>query len=847
MKNAIRLAALAGMMCLQSMAADRYYLTNGSGSWADATRWSGGHVPESGDVVRITNGTVRATSADTNILKRLDAIVLVGENDNIEFDLDEDYRHPTRIIGKGKIVKSGSGALYLDEKFSKLYYTDGGMEVNDGELHLVEVTTTDKNEFMYGPFTVNAPGKLFLRPGGVSYTPGISGDGVITNTSTTAWELNLITNSTVNAGRTYSFSGVVSPNVPLTFTGTERQDMLVDNPYGLTIRAASGVIGVKKFGNAGATGSLGTANNIYVNSMYTVEPPCFLYLGDESETTTKSFRMNTSPRGVVFDGGAHGGLTLTGDFYLTRNLNGKMTQLILDGSNPTVCTFASKALEYTADATVATHIVKRGTGTWRLNAVNSTELRGGITVEKGTLEAQTIANAGTLCALGKATVLQSAYWGDKDASKNVPWAILLGDGTVPGDLTYAGTLSYVGISAVNCSTRLIALNGAGRLRNDSATTLTWSGITSSCAGDHALVLAGSGTSDTVYCVTNGPGHITVVKEGSGTWTLDRDFDVSAFDVRGGTLDLRAARRYVYYRFNVKEVWGETELSVQVSRIALFAEDGTCRNLNLTENTGAVGAPALLQPGQFAYWTSGYAGGRPLGNVFAENGEGDDICTVYNSAAGTVPTLDNDSTWIRFIMRPTDGAAITRYDICAGSVNGSGVTPYKREIKTWSIEGSQDGVTWKELSAVTNNPNASINKWVWYSNRNTTRSASDGYVIDAEGTDYVKPTEVDFISVAANGTLKVDKPLVARGIRCDVAAGGGTVQGFEFPSTGELRVTGVGSDMAVLPITFTDCTGLANLPNWTLYIDGRLVTSRRIRMTSGGQVYVTSRGFFLSFR
>ena len=846
MKNVMRLTVLAGLMCLQTMATDCYYLTNGSGTWADATRWSGGHVPESGDVVRITNGTARVTAADLPILEQVYATVVVNKGDVLEFDIDVDYHHPTRIIGKGKVVKNGSGALYLDEKFSKLYNTDGGMEVNDGELHLVEVDTTDQNEFMYGPFVVNAPGKLFLRPGGTSSTPGISGDGLITNISTTAQELYLITNVTANAGRTYSFSGIVSPKVQLTVKGTERQDMLADNPYALTVRAATGVIGVKKFGDAGAVGSIGTANNIWINSSSTLEAPRFLYLGDEGETTSKSFRMNTSPRGVVFDGGANGGLKLTGDFYLTRNLS-TMTQLILDGSNTTACTFASKALEHQTDTALATHIVKRGTGTWRLNAVNSTELRGGITVEKGTLEAQTIANAGTQCALGKATVLQSAYWGAKDASKNVPWAILLGDGTMPDDLTHAGTLSYVGISAVDCSTRLIALNGAGRLRNGSAVALKWSGVTSSCVGDHALVLDGSGASDEAFCVTNGPGRITVVKEGVGTWTLDRDLDVSGFDVRGGTLDVRVSRRYAYYRFNVKELWGAEELSVQVSRIALFAEDGTCRNLGLTENTGAVGAPALLQPGQFAYWTSGYVGGRPLENVFVENDGENDICTVYNSAAGSVPILADDSTWIRFIMRPESGAAITRYDICAGTVNGSGSTPYKREIKTWSIEGSQDGVTWKELSAVTNNPNASIEKLVWYSNRSTTRSATDGYAIAAEGTDFVKPTQVDFISVASNGTLKVDKPLVAGGICCDIADGGGTVQGFAFPAAGTLRVTGAGKDMILLPITFTDCTGLANLSNWALYLDGQRVTTRRIRVTSGGRVYVTSRGFGLSFR
>ena len=158
-----------GLIALFASGGNCYYRTNGSGTWEDASRWDGGKVPQSGDVVCITNGTARATAADISVLTRIYAITLLRTNDVIEFDLDVDYHHPTRIIGKG---------------FSKLYLTTGGIEVNGGELHLVEVDTTDKNPFTYGPLTVNAPGKLFLRPGGASYTPGISGDGVITNTST---------------------------------------------------------------------------------------------------------------------------------------------------------------------------------------------------------------------------------------------------------------------------------------------------------------------------------------------------------------------------------------------------------------------------------------------------------------------------------------------------------------------------------------------------------------------------------------------------------------------------------------------------------------------------------------
>ena len=95
----------------------------------------------------------------------------------------------------------------------------------------------------------------------------------------------------------------------------------------------------------------------------------------------------------------------------------------------------------------------------------------------GVLEFDSIAERGTICSLGYQKVLHENYFGAKDASRAVPYAFRLGDGT-NAVRTATGTLSYVGAADASCSTRPIALSGAGRLRNASACRLDWAGVTS---------------------------------------------------------------------------------------------------------------------------------------------------------------------------------------------------------------------------------------------------------------------------------------------------------------------------------------------------------------------------------
>jgi hypothetical protein len=115
-----------------------YYLPNGTGAWADSSRWKNGKVPAENDKAEISDGTAYVTDADSEVVARVGAITLQSRTAVIEFNVENDFHVPNRIIGKGKIVKKGKGRLFLDAPYENFYYTTEGIEVNDGELYLVE-------------------------------------------------------------------------------------------------------------------------------------------------------------------------------------------------------------------------------------------------------------------------------------------------------------------------------------------------------------------------------------------------------------------------------------------------------------------------------------------------------------------------------------------------------------------------------------------------------------------------------------------------------------------------------------------------------------------------------------
>ena len=403
-------------------------------------------------------------------------------------------------------------------------------------------------------------------------------------------------------------------------------------------------------------------------------------------------------------------------------------------------------------------------------------------------------------------------------------------------------------------TRAIALSGSGRLRNATGSQFGWTGITSLGEGNHALHLDGEGSENRVMSVTNGLGKITVVKEGTGTWTLDGDIDVSSFDVRGGVLEVRQRRDWRYYRFNIHKLWGDSEISMGIGRLALFAQDGSWRNLGLNHNKQANGNILKLGLGEVAYWTSDHTEGtdkdgtyRSIERVFVD---ADTACQTFRT--GVYPDPEDESTWLRFVMRPNFGSPIVGYDICNATRNADeGATiPNPRQPKIWSLDGSCDGEAWTRLSIVTNKFNKiytdGTGAYVWLS---SDTKVSKGFAIPAGPEGGAIMSSVDSVAVSGGGTLNVSSPVTTARLRCDPAAGGGTVKGIVFAESGVVELLNFvgGNTKTLLPVAFDGCEGVGNIAKWAVEVDGRITSKMKVSLSPDGKLCVTSVGMTVIVR
>jgi hypothetical protein len=195
------------------------------------------------------------------------------------------------------------------------------------------------------------------------------------------------------------------------------------------------------------------------------------------------------------------------------------------------------------------------------------------------------------------------------------------------------------------------------------------------------------------------------------------------------------------------------------------------------------------------------------------------------------------------MRVADDAdPVKFYDVKSqqGYTEGS---MYKREPRVWLFEGSVDGRNWETLDAK-EDPTVSGSGARWYSSGKTTfNAAAPGFEIATEAP--VRTVRIGSVSVQG-GTLVADVPVTVSNLVLN-ATSGGTIDGFDFASTGTLTVNGMdGEGDVLLPATFDNVTGLENLRNWTLKFTDPSIGKRRVRI-SGGRVSIIRVGITISFR
>ena len=423
---------------------------------AQAFNWS--DYPEGADVFVTANAT--ATDSDMATINSYSKLRFASGT-KITFDISGDVSLTCPVAATGTIVKCGTGSLALTASASHgsvntFRYID--FEVEEGMLKAPQDYTL--NDFWTRKVTVGEDGTFMTVPDhNTNLEGGLWGSGIVTNTTTSGNSQFRVMNESstpcVFSGRILGkgirwYSG---GNVHLTGTNS-----LFSGSFQLWNGngdiAKRGTTGVVKIGNAGEESCIGSRVNELVSREMGSR---YLYLG-EGETTSRNYSYYNNHSGSTsmhyWDAGAHGGVTFTGTW---THGNAHPERLVLMGSNTAPCVIAGP---WTGDnATNATYVIKRGSGTWRLAHNSNRTLSGVIAVEDGTLEFESIAETNENCSLGRATCLQSSYTGKYNASKNVDYAYLL------GTTSTTGTMSFVGTSDSVSQSRPFAVQNRGLVRN----------------------------------------------------------------------------------------------------------------------------------------------------------------------------------------------------------------------------------------------------------------------------------------------------------------------------------------------------------------------------------------------
>ena len=629
------------------------------------------------------------------------------------------------------------------------------------------------------------------------------------------------------------------------------------------LKEKGAVVGVTKFGSSDdLASSLGKGSSTLNFGQTTAASGGFLYLGEGEETdrnlTIRTYNSGSYP---FIDGGANGGLTLTGDFgfHSSCKINHRFG---LAGSNTADCVFGVKMSDAVTNGnSVSTHIVKRGTGAWKLAPKSGSTWSGGITVEEGTIKFDTLKEAGTFCALGYATNLFECYTGAFDANRRVDWAIALG--TSEGK---EGSLEYTGTDGVVCSTRPIALQGDGRICQNAEVPFRFSGIKSDGENAKTLTLDGTGVGgNEISGISDaGKGAISVAKDGSGTWTISAANSFSGtLSVKGGTLNV-CAPNWNYFKFVTRQNYtndiaganaAQSGPGFYVREMAFFNAEGVSQTVG---NTYADSLQSVV-PGSFilenkiavdVQHTTTYPDAN-WNSLFADDSDPAKIgFTVANNKL--TPVVDNESSWASIIIRLPEAAdPITSFDyvwVLENSKNGCNTQP-----SYITVMGSLDGFEWTEILTKDYLSASASGRWVsdnksysagdLVAARTNSKKARHGFSIEQPDESIASPlASVSKVSVAAGATLKsLYGKITLDSFGVDMTSGGGTVEGFAFAEAGTLHLDNVVSGGTPLEKTFTpvNCTGVANLSNWTLLVNGAATSKYTASVSEDGKVRLAS--------
>ncbi len=914
--------AYAAATCLAALplSATEYEWVKGSTSWADPASYTNTAVdavnttmPGASDDVDIPancTATLDCDNADdlaaANNIGRIRPmtptsflVVKVSDgkvatlNAKVNFDNTSNYA----AWYKGGIVKRGTGTLILGSGTGYAdYFTD--ITVEEGTLKLPQETSSWAWRW-YDLIAVSNGATLFTcstadkSVGNTLTAPyGLIGEGTVTNDCTTKCFLEILNN-----GRTWNheFAGQLTGNIRLN-NGRSRFDLTGTNNtfYGgiMAVRDSASLypldtvmIGLKKIGNkADPASSAGRYNSEFCLGYRDTREwnrnhgSGYLYLGD-GETTDKDFNVYASNLNTTqlaeepnfFDAGVNGGLTLAGAFTMGDNYN---QRFILTGSNANECVVAGPIKRKTADGTNYNwRIIKKGTGAWRFAEVANTEMEGVFAVENGSLRYDSIAEAGTRCSLGYSTLLLEDYTGKIDDNRRVDYAFELGSTT---DASADPVFEYTGSTKGWCFSRPIALKGNARLRHSGGAELRLSTLKTLNAAAKTLTLDGEGNEAWLFNVTDQYGTLSLVKDGSGTWTVAGTNQISgSVAVKGGTLNLRHHEApYTWFRWTHKQTLGNW-LTCNIE-LGIYDVNGSRINSGLTYNsTRVVNAESAknLEAGEVAIADTGtfnetYGSISTVANLFDNT-----VATHWETAhypqgesTWRQAKANDPTSWFSLVMRlPENTPRADSYDFIAW---GNWSYRSNEASRVSAIYGSIDGINWKELDDYDRGGISQGGKATTWSFGHETYGNGDAACKPADLMTHttgrkiagypaglpVLMSNVTNISVASGARLAVTGGTLTLpsgiSLTVDGSTGAGTLANMVLPASGTLDIVNMSRFFGTteIPVTFENVDGVDNLADWTLKVNGAVMPPSRMRAhVYGNKIILVKRGIAISIR
>ena len=216
-----------------------------------------------------------------------------------------------------------------------------------------------------------------------------------------------------------------------------------------------------------------------------------------------------------------------------------------------------------------------------------------------------------------------------------------------------------------------------------------------------------------------------------------------------------------------------------------------------------------------------------------------------------PVIDsaNESSWLGVGLRlAASDKPVTGYNMMSEDSDHYPVS--------WEVEASHDGVAWTNVETRTDVVHAHPGTYYFYDgekyNEANARRGSpvehfrfSGYKSDGLAADPAKA-----VSLQVDGGASVDltafteAPQKIGCITVDFAAGGGTIHGGSIASGGTLYIVNSSQGFArdsALPIVLDGVVDGANFSSWSVCIDGKPASGRRVELNGNGELVVSGMG------